>query len=290
MTGRMAQWQATFRHLSPLCSKLVSLYHGQLRCTRVFTDSLALTVAVQPAARSCKPFACRFQSGLKRWNIGRSLVALDLQAVHGLRWDQSALVRGNPARHSRRCCQVRPSYQAVLLTVHRQRAVHLQDFQATTSRYTVLHYCQSYTCQRLDCSGAAFQPTLDKTGNAVGGTVTSRHWHEQKLASRIKGWQNCLQKYMSEGQDYVGHPPDPCFSGTLPHFGVTPFLSSSCLFFYVNNAKVDSGHVVAAKLCSWQVCVSTAALFTKPSIKLFASCCTTDFATDDWQTLVLAQH
>jgi len=170
---------------------------------------------------------------------------------------------------------------------------NLKDFQAITSRNrntAMLHCCQPYTCQRLDCSGAAFQPTLDKTGNAVGGTVTSRHWHEQKLASRIKGWQNCLQKYMSESQDYVGHPPDPCFSGTLPHFGVTPFLSSSCLFFYVNNAKVDSGHVVAAKLCSWQVCVSTAALFTKPSIKLFASCCTTDFATDDWQTLVLAQH
>ena len=72
---------------------------------------------------------------------GRSLVALDLQAVHGLRWDQSALVRGNPARHSRRCCQVHPSYQAVFLAVHRQRAVHLQDFQATTSRNTVLHYC-----------------------------------------------------------------------------------------------------------------------------------------------------
>ncbi|DBA76724.1 TPA: hypothetical protein ACH3X2_008756 [Trebouxia sp. C0005] len=63
-------------------------------------------------------------------------------------------------------------------------------------------------------AGATFQPTLDKTGNAVGGTVTGRHWHEQKLASRIKGWQDCLQKYMSGGQDYVGHPPDPCFFGS----------------------------------------------------------------------------
>ena len=96
---------------------------------------------------------------------------------------------------------------------------NLKDFQAITSRNrntAMLHCCQPYTCQRLDCSGAAFQPTSDKTGNAVGGTVTSRHWHEQKLASRIKGWQNCLQKYMSESQDYVGHPPDPCFFGTLP--------------------------------------------------------------------------
>ena len=89
--------------------------------------------------------------------------------------------------------------------------------RAFESRNTVLlHYCQPYTGQRLNCSGAGFQPTLDKTGNAVGGTVTGRHWQEQKLASRIKGWQNCLQKYMSEGQDYVGHPPDPCFFGTLP--------------------------------------------------------------------------
>ena len=65
------------------------------------------------------------------------------------------------------------------------------------------------------CSAAAFQPTLDKAGNAVGSTVSGRHWHDQKLASRIQGWQNCLQKYMSKDhrQADAGQPADPCFLG-----------------------------------------------------------------------------
>lgn len=63
-------------------------------------------------------------------------------------------------------------------------------------------------------SAAGFQPTWDKTGNAVGGTVTGRHWHQQRFASRVQGWQDCLYKYMSSGKDTAGQPPDPCFFDT----------------------------------------------------------------------------
>lgn len=65
------------------------------------------------------------------------------------------------------------------------------------------------------CSAASFQPSLDKAGNAVGGTVTGRQWHEHKLTSRIQGWQDCLHKYMSNRKMDAGGPPDPCFFGDL---------------------------------------------------------------------------
>lgn len=64
------------------------------------------------------------------------------------------------------------------------------------------------------CSAASFQPSLDKAGNAVGGTVTGRQWHEHKLTSRIQGWQDCLHKYMSNRKMDAGGPPDPCFFDT----------------------------------------------------------------------------
>ena len=67
----------------------------------------------------------------------------------------------------------------------------------------------------LVCSAASFQPSLDKAGNAVGGTVTGRQWHEQKLTSRIQGWQDCLHKYMSNHKLDAGGRPDPCFFGDL---------------------------------------------------------------------------
>lgn len=78
------------------------------------------------------------------------------------------------------------------------------------------------------CSAAAFQPTLDKAGNAVGSTVSGRQWHDQKLASRIQGWQNCLQKYMSKDhrQEDAGQPADPCFLGDATDNTALHVLSS----------------------------------------------------------------
>ena len=65
----------------------------------------------------------------------------------------------------------------------------------------------------LTCRAAGFQPSLDRAGNAVGATVTGRQWHEHKLASRIQGWQDCVQKYMSNQKEDAGAPKDPCFYG-----------------------------------------------------------------------------
>ncbi len=62
MTGLMAERHATCRLVSPLCLKLVSLCQGQLRCTRVCKESLALTVAVQAAAASLLPVDLRVGS------------------------------------------------------------------------------------------------------------------------------------------------------------------------------------------------------------------------------------
>ncbi|KAL3142765.1 hypothetical protein ABBQ38_003065 [Trebouxia sp. C0009 RCD-2024] len=66
----------------------------------------------------------------------------------------------------------------------------------------------------LEASAAGFQPSLNRAGNAVGATVTGRQWHEQKLASRIQGWQDCVQKYMSNRKVDAGAPQDPCFLDT----------------------------------------------------------------------------
>lgn len=65
----------------------------------------------------------------------------------------------------------------------------------------------------LACRAASFQPSMDRARNAVGGTVTGRQWHEHKLASRIQGRQDCLQKYMSNQKHSNGAPLDPCFHG-----------------------------------------------------------------------------
>ena len=64
----------------------------------------SLAVAVQPSAASLCLQVSEWAQALP---TTCSLAALDLQAVHGLRWDHRALVRGNFAHHSRRCCQVR---------------------------------------------------------------------------------------------------------------------------------------------------------------------------------------
>ena len=61
--GTMARVLPAF--VSVMSEACVSLYHGQLRCTRVSKHSLALTVAVQPAATSLLPVGFRVGSSAR---------------------------------------------------------------------------------------------------------------------------------------------------------------------------------------------------------------------------------